>query len=68
MEIPQGLPVATIIFILFTSPLFEQFSLISKETGEIICGYVYDGLLISRAKREKPIVIKIISTFQKVEQ
>lgn len=66
--VPQGSPVAPILFMLFTAPLFKLFSPTSREPGVAIRGYVDDGLLTSRAKRGELSVLKVASAFEKVEQ
>ena len=61
--VPQGSPVAPILFMLFTAPLFKLFSLIAREPGVAIRGYVDDGLLTCRAKKEEFLAIKIAAAF-----
>lgn len=66
--VPQGSPVAPILFMLFTALLFKIFFLIAREPGVAIRGYVDDGLLTCRAKKEEFSATRIAATFQKVEQ
>ena len=66
--VPQGSPVAPILFTLFTAPLFKLFSLTAREPGVAIRGYVDDGLLTCRAKKEEFSATRIAAAFQKVEQ
>ena len=48
--VTQGSPVALILFMIFTAPLFKLFSNKKKEAGISIRGYVDDGLLAARHK------------------
>lgn len=66
--VPQGSSVAPILFMLFTTPLFKLFSLTAREQGVAIRGYVDDGLLTCRAKKEELSATKIATAFKKVEQ
>ena len=43
--VQQGSPVAPILFMLFTAPLFKLFSNEKKKAGIYIRGYVGDGFL-----------------------
>lgn len=53
---------------LFNAPLFNLFSLTTREPGVAIRRYVDDELLTYRAKKEEFSVIKIAAAFQKVKQ
>ena len=66
--VPQGSPVAPILFMLFTAPLFKLFSNEKKEIGISIRGYVDDGLLTARHKSVQANVSKIALAFKKPEQ
>ncbi len=66
--VPQGSPVAPILFMLFTSPLFKLFSNEKKEAGISIRGYVDDGFLTVRHKSIQTSVSRIALTFKKGEQ
>lgn len=65
--VPQGSPVAPILFMLFTAPLFKILTKEDKNAGIKVRGYVDDGLLTSRAQKEKISVAKVQETFIKVE-
>ena len=67
IRVPQGSPVAPILFMLFTVPLFKILTKEDKNAGIKIRGYVDDGLLTSRAQKEKISVAKVQETFIKVE-
>lgn len=64
--VPQGSPVAPILFMLFTTLLFKLFFLTAREPGVVIRGYVDNGLLTCRAKKKELLAIKIVAAFQKV--
>lgn len=66
--VPQGSPVAPILFMLFTAPLFRLFSGDKKEPGIAIRGYVDDVLLTSRGTSEQICTTKIVAAFEKVEK
>ena len=65
--VPQGLPVAPILFMLFTAPLFKILTKEEKRGGLCIRGYVDDGLLTCRAKDETLSTSKVQTAFYKVE-
>ena len=65
--VPQGSPVAPILFMLFTAPLFKIFTKEDKNAGIKIRGYVDDGLLTARAPKEDTSAKLIQATFAKVE-
>ena len=66
--VPQGSPVAPILFMLFTAPLFKLFHRRKKQSGLTIRGYVDDDLLTARAQKEELGVKMIESAFAKVEK
>lgn len=66
--VPQGSPVAPILFMLFTAPLFKLFFSDKKKPGLRIRGYVDDGLLTARAPNEKDSIAKILPAFAEVEK
>lgn len=66
--VPQGSPVAPILFMLFTALLFKLFSDDKKEPGIAIRWYVDDGLLTSRGTSEQICTTKVIAAFEKVEK
>lgn len=53
---------------LFTAPLFKLFHRRNKQPGLTIRGYVDDGLLTARAKKEELGAKMIESAFAKVEK
>ena len=65
--VQQGSPVAPIIFMLFTAPLFKILTKEDKIAGVKIRRYVDDSLLTSRAPKEDISTAKIQETFAKVE-
>ena len=65
--VPQGSPVAPILFMLFTAPLFKILTKEEKKAGIKIRGYVDDGLLTARASKEVTSAAKIQETFAKIE-
>ncbi len=67
IEVPQGLPVAPIFFMLFTAPLFKILTKEEKKTGIKIREYVDDGLLTARVSKEVTSTAKIQETFAKIE-
>ena len=67
IEVPQGSPVAPILFMLFTAPLFKILTKEEIRAGMKIRGYVDDGLLTARASKEVTSTAKIQETFAKVE-
>ncbi len=66
--VSQGSPVAPILFILFTAPIFNLFSNEKKEAGISTRGYVDDSLLTTRHKSVQTSVSRIALAFKKVEQ
>lgn len=66
--VPQGSPVAPILFMLFTTSLFKLFSDDKKEPGIAIRGYVDDGLLTSQGTSEQICTTKVVAAFEKVEK
>lgn len=65
--VPQGSPVAPILFMLFTAPLFKILTKEDKNAGIKIRGYIDDGLLTTRAPKEDISANLIQATFAKVE-
>lgn len=65
--VPQGSPVAPILFMLFTAPLFKILTKDEKNGWDKIRGYVDDGLLTARASQEATSVAKIQGTFSAIE-
>lgn len=65
--IPQGLPTAPILFMLFTTPLFKLFSNEKKKAGVSICGYVDDGLITGWGSSESKCITWLTEAFNEVE-
>lgn len=66
--VPQGSPVAPILFMLFTAPLFKLFQGVNRVAGLTIRGYVDDSLLTVSATSENTSTEIIQSAFGKVEK
>lgn len=65
--VPQGLPVAPILFMLFIAPLFKILTKKEKKTGIKIRGYVNYGFLTARASKKVISAAKIQEKFAKIE-
>lgn len=68
IAVSQGCPMAHILFMLFTAPLFKLFQRVNKVAGLTIRGYVDDGLLTVSAISENASTENIPVTFGKVEK
>ncbi len=65
--IPQGSPIALILFMLFTAPLFKILTKEEKKARIKIRGYVDNGLLTARSSKGVTSAAKIQETFAKIE-
>ena len=65
--VSQGSPVAPILFILFTAPLFKKITKEEKNAGIKIRDYVDNGFLTARASKKVTNATKIQETFAKIE-
>ncbi len=68
IRVPQGSPLASILFMLFTAPLFKLFHGRNKQAGLTIQGYYDDELLTAREQKEELGAKMIESAFAKVEK
>ena len=65
--LPQRSPVASILFMLFTAPLFKILTKEKKKAEMKICGYVNDGFLTARTSKEVTSSAKVQETFAKIK-